>query len=61
MKAASVQLLAELILVTQTQSVLVNCLEVYSCIPSFNVHTEKEEPQPCKHHPKNVFSQYSRP
>ncbi|ORE22001.1 hypothetical protein BCV71DRAFT_168600, partial [Rhizopus microsporus] len=57
MKVASVQLLAGSILVTQTQSILVNCLEVYSCIPSLDAHAEKEAPNLASSIP-NVFSQY---
>lgn len=42
MKSVSVQLLAGSILVTNSQAILVNCLEVYFRVPSLDVHAEKE-------------------
>lgn len=56
MKAASVQLLAGSIIITQKQAILVNCLEVYSRIPSFDVHAEKQSPNLINSIP-NIFSQ----
>lgn len=57
MKAASVQLLAGSIIVTQKQAILANCLEVYSRITSLDVHDEKEAPYLSNSVP-GVFSRY---
>ncbi|KAI8058725.1 hypothetical protein BDF21DRAFT_390464 [Thamnidium elegans] len=43
MKSASLQLLAGSVIVTNFKAIMVNCLEVYSRIPSLEAHAEKEE------------------
>lgn len=57
MKLVSAQLLAGSLIVTDTKAILVNCIEIYSRLPSLEAHTEKDIANMTNSVP-TVFSQY---